>query len=259
MGHFANSCLKPRANPNQTPTTLSPPGHNNSTPITARQNYVRGRINHVALEDAQEAPDVVLGTFLVNFNTTIIRFNLGASHSFIFVEYVTKYNLSVSLLMCRMIVSSLGGDMAARQVCPRVNIKIRGVDFIANLIILDSIGIDVIHGMDWVSKHKVLIDCAKRFVKLTTEDGEDLVYEAEPLVTCKGPTNHFKLNKMEVDQNQDVQIVDQYPDVFPEEMSSMPPDHDIEFVIELIPRTAPIYKSPYRMSDKHLVELKEQI
>jgi hypothetical protein len=126
--------------------------------MTARQNYVRGRINHVAIEDAQEAPNVVLDTFLVNSNTTIILFDLGASHSFIFAEYVAKYNLLVSLLKCRMVVSSPGGDMPARQVCPRLHIKIRGVNFIANLIILNSKGIDVILGKDWLSKHKVLID-----------------------------------------------------------------------------------------------------
>jgi hypothetical protein len=53
--------------------------------------------------------------------------------------------------------------------------------------------------------------------------------------------------------------VDEYPDVFPKELSGMLLDHDIEFVIELVPRTAPIYKSPYRMSDKQLAELKDQI
>jgi hypothetical protein len=115
--------------------------------MSARQNYVRSRINHVAIEDAQEAPNIVLGTFLVNSNTTIILFDLGAPHSFISAEYVAKYNLPVSLFKWRMVVSSPGGDMLARQVCPRVNIKIRGVDFIANLIVLDSKGIDVILGM----------------------------------------------------------------------------------------------------------------
>jgi hypothetical protein len=143
-----------------------------------------------------------------------------------------------------MIVSSLGGDMPARQVCPRVNIKIRGVDFISNLIVLDSKGINVILGMDWLSKHKVLIDCAKKSIKLTTEDGKELVYEAEPLVTSKGATDRLKLNKLEVSQNQDVRIVDQYPDMFPEELPGMPPDYDIEFVIELVSRTALIYKRP---------------
>jgi hypothetical protein len=53
--------------------------------------------------------------------------------------------------------------------------------------------------------------------------------------------------------------VDQYPDVFPKELLGMPPDRDTEFVIELIPGTVPIYKRPYRMPDKQLVELKEQI
>jgi hypothetical protein len=47
-----------------------------------------------------------------------------------------------------MIVSSLGGDMPARQLCPKVNLKIRGVDFVTNLIILESKGIDIILGMD---------------------------------------------------------------------------------------------------------------
>jgi hypothetical protein len=117
-----------------------------------------------------------------------------------------------------MVVSSPGGDMLARQVCPRVHINIRGVDFITNLIILDSKGIDVIHRMDWLSKHKVLIDCAKKSVKLTTKDGKVLVYEAEPLVISKGATNRLKLNKLEDGQNQDVQILDQYPDVFPKEL-----------------------------------------
>jgi hypothetical protein len=200
-GHFANACPKPRARTNQTLAAQSTLDRNNYTPMAAIQNFVRGRINHLVIEDAQEAPDIVLGTFLVNSNIAIILFDSGASHLFISAEYVVKYNLPVSLLKCRIVVSSPSGDMPARQVCPRVNIKIRGVDFITNLIILDSKGIDVILGMDWISKHKVLIDCAKKSVKLTTEDGKELVYEAEPLVTSKGATNHLKLNKLEVGQN----------------------------------------------------------
>jgi hypothetical protein len=54
-----------------------------------------------------------------------------------------------------------------------------------------------------------------------------------------------------------VRVVDEYPDVFLKELPGMPPDHDIEFVIELVPGSAPIYKNPYRMSDKQLAELKE--
>jgi hypothetical protein len=102
----------------------------------------------VVVEEAQEAPDVVIGMFLVNDTSVVVLFDFGASHSFISAAYVRKHNLPLALLRCQMIVSSPGGDMPARTLCPKVNLKIRGVDFVANLIVLESKGIDVILGMD---------------------------------------------------------------------------------------------------------------
>jgi hypothetical protein len=64
-----------------------------------------------------------------------------------------------------MIVSSLGGDLPTRHLCLKVNLKIRGVDIVANLIVLQSKGIDVILGMDWLSKYKVLIDVTPHVTK----------------------------------------------------------------------------------------------
>jgi hypothetical protein len=58
---------------------------------------------------------------------------------------------------------------------------------------------------------------------------------------------------------EDIRVIREYPDVFPEELSGMPPDRDIEFLIELLPGTPPISKRPYRMSINELVELKKQI
>jgi hypothetical protein len=62
----------------------------NIVPIAIRQNYTRGRVNHVTVEEAQEAPDVVLGMFFVNATSTIVLFDSGASHSFISAAYVKK-------------------------------------------------------------------------------------------------------------------------------------------------------------------------
>jgi hypothetical protein len=62
--------------------------------------------------------------------------------------YVEKHNLPIALLKCQMIVSSLGGDMPTWQLCPKVNLKIRRVDFVANLVVLESNGINIILGMD---------------------------------------------------------------------------------------------------------------
>jgi hypothetical protein len=119
----------------------------------------------------------------------------------------------------------------------------KGVDFVANLIVLESKGIDAILGMDWLSKHKVLIDCAKKLVKLTTPEGKELEFVTEPVVTAKGVANRVKVNQLDASQGSEVPVVNEFPDVFPEELPSMPPDRDNEFMIELKPGTAPIYKT----------------
>jgi hypothetical protein len=198
----------------------------------------------VAVEEAQEAPDVVIGMFLIDDTSAVVLFDSRASHSFISAAYVGKYNLPLALLRCPMIVSSPGGDMPARQLCPKVNLKIRGVDFVANLIVLESKGIDVILVMDWLSKHKVLIDYAKKSVKLTTPKGKEMEFVAEPVVTAKGVANCAKVYQLDASQGSEVPMVNEFPDVFPEELPDMSPDRDIEFVIELKPGTSPIYKTP---------------
>jgi hypothetical protein len=67
------------------------------------------------------------------------------------------------------------------------------------------------------------------------------------------------VNQLNANQGSEVQVVNEFPDVFPEDMSGMPPDRDIEFVIELKPGTAPIYKTSFRITTPELVELKEHI
>jgi hypothetical protein len=64
--------------------------------------------------------------FFINDTSVVVLFDSGASHSFIFTAYVEKHNLPITLLRCQMIVSSPGGDMPARQLCPKGNLKIRG-------------------------------------------------------------------------------------------------------------------------------------
>jgi hypothetical protein len=100
------------------------------------------------VEEAQEAPDVVLHIFFINATFTVVLFDSGASHSFISTAYVEKHNLPIALLKSQWIVSSPRGDMPARQLCSKVNLKMRGVDFVANLIVLESKGIDVFLGID---------------------------------------------------------------------------------------------------------------
>jgi hypothetical protein len=114
--------------------------------------------------------------FSINDAFVVVLFDSVSSHSFISAAYVRKHNLPLALLRCQMIVSSPGGDIPARQLCPKVNHKIRWVGFVTNLIVLESKSIAIIFGMDWLSKHKVLINCAKKSVKLTTPEGKEIEF-----------------------------------------------------------------------------------
>jgi hypothetical protein len=91
-------------------------------------------------------------------------------------------------------------------------------------------------------------------VKLTKKEGTSVEFVAMVRSNPGGKLNHTKAIALE-----DIRVVQDYPDVFPEELSGMPPDCDIEFLIELLPGTPPISKRPYRMPVNELVELKKQI
>jgi hypothetical protein len=127
QGHYANRCPNLRTHVNQPAIATPVPTRGaNYVPVAAKQNYAYGRVNHVAVKEAQEAPDVVIDMFLINNTSAVVLFDSGASHSFISAAYVGKHNLPLALLRCQMIVSSPGGDMSTRQLCPKVNLKIRG-------------------------------------------------------------------------------------------------------------------------------------
>ena len=107
--------------------------------------------------------------------------------------------------------------------------------------------------MDWLSLHNGLIGYTDNVVHLTNPEGVRVtchtrVSGSDPMVFS-----------MEAKSLEEVPVVNEYPDVFPEELPGMPPDRDIEFVIDLVPRTAPIAKRPYRMAASELAELKKQL
>jgi hypothetical protein len=117
----------------------------------------------------------------------------------------------------------------------------------------------VIPGMDWLSKHNGLIDCAKKAVRLTLSSGKALEYVEENLVTDKAASNKIVLNHLDAISTLDIRTISEFPNVFLEELPGMPPDREIEFVIELVSGIAPIFKRPYRMATNQLAEIKKQL
>jgi hypothetical protein len=206
-------------------------------------------------DESQQAQDVVLGMFLASSHPATILFDSGASHSFITSSFVAKHNLSIENMKHTMLISSPGGEIRTKHICPAVSISIGGgVDFPWNLILLDSKGIDTILGMDWLSKYDRVIQCAKKSIRLTKKDGTTVEF-----VAAVQADQASMLSQMKVTALEEIRVVQEYLDVFPEELSSMPLDRDNEFLIELLPRTPPISKRPYRMPINELVELKKQI
>jgi hypothetical protein len=95
---------------------------------------------------------------------------------------------------------------------------------------------------------------AKRAIRLTKEDGTIVEFNA-----AIQADQVSLLNKVQGISLNEIRVVQEYPDVFLEDLPGMPPDCDIEFIIELLPRTSLISKRPYRMPVNELVELKKQI
>jgi hypothetical protein len=192
--------------------------------------------------------------FLASSHTATVLFDFGASHPFMTSSFVAKHNLPIATMKHTMLVSSPGGEMRTKHICPVVSISIREVGFPLNLIFLDSKGIDIILGMDWLSKSDGVIQCARSAVRLMKKDGTTVEF-----VAAVQSNQGSMLNQIKVTALEEIRVVQEYPDVFPEELPGMPPDHDIEFLIEMLPRTPPISKMPYGMPVNELVELKKQL
>jgi hypothetical protein len=117
---------------------------------------------------------------------------------------------------------------------------------------LDSV--DIILGTDWLSRHQAVLDIAARAIEIHSPTcGETTLY-----LPNQGCTRSYAFTMIELPIER-IPVVCDYPDVFLDELPGMPPDRDIEFAIELQPRTAPISKRPYRMPPAELAELKKKL
>jgi hypothetical protein len=85
-----------------------------------------GKVNHMTSDEAQQAQDVVLGMFLASSHPATVLFDFGASHTFITSRFIAKHNLPIANMKHTMLVSSPGGEMRTKLICPAVSISIRG-------------------------------------------------------------------------------------------------------------------------------------
>jgi hypothetical protein len=154
-----------------------------------------------------------------------------------------------------MIVITPKGPVEADQITRRLTLTIMGREFGATAILLEASSIDMILGMSWLRKAKAIIACGRGTVELTSPKGER--FQVNIAVTTSSKRAMFFVPEDFVGDN--IHVVRDFPNVFLEELPGMPPDREVEFVIDLLPGNAPISKWPYRMSVEELKELKKQL
>jgi hypothetical protein len=151
-------------------------------------------------------------------------------------------------------ISTLGGKIGSNQLIRCAPIQLGSKEIKTDLVLLPLEGMDIILGMDWMTKHKVLLDTSSRVIEIDSpHNGATNLYlpQQEYCYSCVYAITDIKLG--------DIPIVCEYPDVFPDDLPGMPPDRDIEFIIELQPGTAPISKRSDRVPPNELAELKIQL
>jgi hypothetical protein len=193
--------------------------------------------------------------FYINAIPAAILFDSGATHSFMSAQYGKTNELPLQNMKTPMVVITPKGPIEANYMTHRLTLTIMGREFWATPIVLEESSIDLILGMSWLSKAKSIIHCARGIVELTSSKGER--FEVEITVTASTRPTVFLVDGKFFGDN--IRVVRDFPNVFQEELLRMPPDREVEFVFDLLPRTAPISKRPYRISVEELKELKKQL
>jgi hypothetical protein len=128
-------------------------------------------------------------------------------------------------------------------------------DFPTNMIVLKGQDIDVILGMNWLAQHKVILNTELKTIKLSY--GQEEVLLTIPIAIPAKPFG--RVYEAIIPEIKDIPVVCEFPDVFPEDLPGLPPEREVEFVIELKPGTTPISRRSYQMPPNELAELKTQL
>ncbi|GJT84076.1 putative reverse transcriptase domain-containing protein [Tanacetum coccineum] len=269
MGHFKRDCpkLKNKSRGNQ--------GGNGNAPAKV---YVVG--------NAGTNPDsnVVTGTFLLNNRYASILFDTGVDRSFVSTTFSSLIDITPTTLDHYYDV-----ELADEKIIG-INTIIWGCilnfldhPFKINLMPVELGSFDVIVGMDWLAKYHAVIDYAEKIVRIPLGN-ETLIVHGDGssqgngtrlnIISCTKTHKYFlkghhvflaHVTTKEIEDKsrekllEDVPIVRDFPEVFPEDFPCLPPTRQVEFQIDLIPGAAPVVRAPYRLAPSEMKELSEQL
>ncbi|GJU83634.1 putative reverse transcriptase domain-containing protein [Tanacetum coccineum] len=246
----------------------------NALPI--RAYYESGQA--YALRDAEQGqgPNVVTGTFLLNNRYARVLFDSGSDKSFINSGFSHLIDIKPVRLNISYEVELADGKLVSTNTVLRgCTLNLLNQLFEVDLMPIELGAFDVIIGMDWLVKHDALIVCGKKEVHIPVK-GKMLVVKGNcdesrlKVVSCIKARKyiergchlfvaHVTEKEPKEKRLEDVPIIRDFPEVFPDDLPGLPPPRQVEFRIELVPGAAPVARAPYRLAPSELKELSDQL
>ncbi|XP_057418404.1 uncharacterized protein LOC130712594 [Lotus japonicus] len=238
-------------------TVLMPPILNTAR---GRRPTAPGRVFVISGEQAAVTDDLIQGTCTIAGNSLMVLFDSGATHSFISEECAKRLGLLTLELPFDLVVTTPVADrLVTRTTCLQCPLIYEDRKFLANLVCLGFKELDVILGMDWLAQYHVLLDCANKAVVFPDSSVTDYL---NSYTLRKGSPTFMNFIVVEAKNEggmRNILIVQDYVDVFPEDVPGLPPVRETKFTIDVMPDTGPISMTPYGMAPAEMAELAKQL
>ncbi|KAI3735955.1 hypothetical protein L6452_15482 [Arctium lappa] len=262
-GHIRSECPKVKAN------------FNGGNKVDAPK--ATGRAFQMTTEEAKASTDVVSGTFLLKSVPARVLFDSRASFSFVSSSFCLKLPMPTTSLEDALVVDLADGDQVViRDIIRNCKLEIEGREFPIDLMPMVIGGFDVVVGMDWLSTNHAEIICAKKLIRIPGSDGHAVTVYGErrkdkvAIISmvkarkclakgCSSFLAYVVDAKLEKKKLEDVEVVREFSDVFPDDLPGLPPDRQVEFKIDLTSGAAPIARAPYRLAPSEMKEMMSQL
>ncbi|GKF68307.1 putative reverse transcriptase domain-containing protein, partial [Tanacetum coccineum] len=208
-------------------------------------------------EEARQDPNIMTGTFTLNDHFATTLFDSGADYSFVSTTFIPLLGLEPSDLGFKYEIEIASGQLVEiDKVIKGCKLKIEDHIFDIDLIPFGHGSFDVIIGMDWLSNYKAKIVCHQKVVRIPLPDGKVLRVLGE---RPEEKVGFLRGDKVGDKKQEEIVVVRDFPEVFLDDLSRLPPIREIEFRIELTPGATPVARSPYRLAPSELEELSGQL
>ncbi|GKD93175.1 putative reverse transcriptase domain-containing protein, partial [Tanacetum coccineum] len=232
----------------------NPKGSNQASTSTQGGRRAPDIVYSLCAEAAMKDNNVVNGTFLINNVYASVQFDIGADRSFVSYAFSKYIDIRPTTLDTNYSVELANGkSLTISTILRGCTLNLQNRLFKIDLLPIELGSFDVIVGMDWMAEHRAEVVCYEKYIRVP--------YRNDMLI-IQGERSGIKSESRKPKSQrriEDVPVVRDFPEVFPEDFPGLPPTHQVEFHIELIPRAAPVARVPYRLAPAEMKELAEQL